>query len=131
MTSAKPYFIQALHQWITDNGMTPLIVIDASYEGLRVPPGIEEDGNITLNVSYDATDHMTMDPDLMTFNARFGGRSQALIVPMESITALFARENGKGMVFEMEDHESEPPPPKNNKNDKDDKPKRPHLTVVD
>lgn len=129
MTSAKPYFIQALHHWITDNGMTPLIVIEAGFEGLRVPPGIEEDGNITLNVSFDATEHLNMDHELMTFNARFGGRSQALIVPMESITAIFARENGKGMVFEIESSDTEAPKP--NKSDKDNKPKRPHLTVVD
>lgn len=101
MTSIKPYFIQALHQWISDNDLTPLIVIDANFPGLRVPAGIDEDGKVTLNVSWGATDHLNMDEELMTFSARFGGRSQALIVPMESIVSIFARENGKGMVFEV------------------------------
>ncbi len=102
MTSVNPYFIQALHQWISDNDLTPLIVVDANYQGVRVPSGIEDDGKITLNVSWGATDHLNMDDELMTFSARFAGRSQALIIPMGSIISIFARENGKGMVFEIE-----------------------------
>lgn len=144
MTSIKPYFIQALHQWISDNDLTPLIVIDASYPGLRVPAGIAEDEKITLNVSWGATDHLSMDEELMTFSARFSGRSQALIVPMESIVSIFARENGKGMVFEVDTEPNaerqktkadKPNKPtvselKKSKN-KDKENKRPHLTIVD
>ncbi len=104
MTSVKPYFIQALHQWITDNGMTPLVVVDATYNGTRVPDGVIEDGKVTLNVSYDAADHIQMDDELLTFNARFSGVSHAIIVPMEAVTAIYARENGKGMMFEV-DHD--------------------------
>ncbi|WP_179952106.1 ClpXP protease specificity-enhancing factor [Marinicella rhabdoformis] len=154
MTPVKPYFIQALHQWISDNGLTPLIVVDANFEGLRVPPGIDDEGKITLNVSWGATDHLNMDEELMTFSARFSGRSQALIVPMESIISIFARENSKGMVFEVEtepsqststakegaeptlkeakDTESQEKTPQKSK-PKENKPsgKRPHLTIVD
>ena len=154
MTPVKPYFIQALHQWISDNGLTPLIMVDANFEGLRVPPGIDDDGKITLNVSWGATDHLNMDEELMTFSARFSGRSQALIVPMESIISIFARENSKGMVFEVDtesnqdsvthqqgdesplkeakgsgDHADKPKKPK--EKDKKSNGKRPHLTIVD
>ena len=149
MTSFKPYFIQALHQWISDNNLTPLIVADANFKGLRVPPGIDDDGKITLNVSWGATDHLNMDEELMTFSARFSGRSQALIVPMESIISIFARENGKGMVFEVDSDndpsevddatsqmaalEKEDADIKAQRKPKEKKPKtkRPHLTIVD
>ncbi len=130
MTSAKPYFIEALHHWISDNGLTPLIVVDVSYEGLRIPQGIDEEGRVTLNVSYDATEHLQMDTDLMTFNARFNGRSQALIVPMESISAIFARENGKGMVFEVNQQTQETGDAAKKKNKKPNN-KRPNLTIVE
>lgn len=102
MTSVKPYFIQALHEWISDNGLTPLAVIDAAYEGIRVPEGAIEDGKIVLNISYDAAENLQMDDELLTFNARFSGVSHAIIVPMEAVSAIYARENGKGMMFDVE-----------------------------
>jgi stringent starvation protein B len=103
MTSVKPYFIQALHEWISDNGLTPLAVVDASYTGIRVPNGVVEDGKIVLNISYDAAQNLEMDEELLTFNARFSGVSHAIIIPMEAVSAIYARENGKGMMFEVED----------------------------
>lgn len=102
MTSVKPYFIQALHEWITDNGLTPLVVVDATYEGVIVPEAVIEEGKVILNVSYEATENLQMDEELLTLNARFSGKSYALIVPMESISAIYARENSKGMMFEVE-----------------------------
>lgn len=105
MTSVKPYFIKALHGWICDNGLTPLIVVDATFEGVRVPEGVAEDGQITLNASYDAANNIEMDDQLLTFNARFSGVSHAIIIPMESVSAVYARENGKGMMFEVDHSE--------------------------
>lgn len=102
MTSVKPYFVQALHEWITDNGLTPLVVLDATYKGVRVPENVIDDGKVVLNVSYDATQNLQMDDELLTVNARFSGISHAIIVPMEAITAIYARENGKGMMFDVE-----------------------------
>lgn len=102
MTSVKPYFIQALHEWISDNGLTPLAVVDASYAGIRVPNGAIEDGKIVLNISYDAAENLQMDDELLTFNARFTGVSHAIIIPMEAVSAIYARENGKGMMFDVE-----------------------------
>ena len=106
MTSVKPYFIKALHEWISDNGLTPLIVVDAGFEGLRVPDGVVEDGKVVLNVSYDASQNLVMDDELVTFNARFSGVSHAIIIPMEAISAIYARENGKGMMFDVEPQEA-------------------------
>lgn len=102
MTSVKPYFIQALHEWISDNGLTPLVVVDASFTGIRAPDGIVEDGKIVLNVSYDAAQNLQMDEELLTFNARFSGTSHAIIIPMEAVSAIYSRENGKGMMFDVD-----------------------------
>lgn len=107
MTSVKPYFIKALHEWISDNGLTPLIVVDAGFEGIRVPDGVVEDGKVVLNVSFDASQNLVMDDELVTFNARFSGVSHAIIIPMEAISAIYARENGKGMMFDVEPQEAE------------------------
>lgn len=144
MTSVKPYFIQALHEWISDNGLTPLAVVDASYEGIRVPDGVVEDDKIVLNISYDAAENLQMDDEFLTFNARFSGVSHAIIIPMEAVSAIYARENGKGMMFDV-DHEdcdnSESPAIENQKSETHNshkrKPtkaksnKRPHLKLVD
>jgi stringent starvation protein B len=107
MTSVKPYFVQALHEWISDNGLTPLVVVDATFKGIRVPEGVIEDGKIVLNVSYDAAQNLEMDDEFLTFNARFSGRSHAIILPMEAVSAIYARENGKGMMFDVEQQDVE------------------------
>lgn len=102
MTSMKPYVVRAIHEWITDNGLTALMVLDAEYEGIRVPAGIAEDKKIVLNISTGATQNLEMDNEFISFNARFSGISQAIIVPLGAITAIYARENGKGMMFEVD-----------------------------
>jgi len=137
MTSVKPYFIKALHEWISDNGLTPLIVVDAGYEGVRVPDGVVEDGKVVLNISYDASQNLVMDDELVTFNARFSGTSHAIIIPMEAVSAIYARENGKGMMFDVEpmaasddpdERETDKPSPdKPNKSGKS----KSHLKLVD
>ena len=106
MTSIKPYFIQALHEWISDNDLTPLAVVDASFAGIRVPEGIVEENKIVLNISYKAAENLQMDDELLTFNARFSGVSSAIIIPMEAVSAVYARENGKGMMFDVEHEDS-------------------------
>lgn len=132
MTSVKPYFIQALYDWISDNGLTPLVVVDASLEGIRVPEHVIEEGKVVLNVSMDATQNLQMDDELLTFNARFSGVSHAIIVPMEAISAIYARENGKGMMFDVgeTDYDHDEPGAEQN-TESDNKPKRPHLKLVD
>ncbi|VAW47079.1 hypothetical protein MNBD_GAMMA02-844 [hydrothermal vent metagenome] len=143
MTSVKPYFIQALHEWISDNGLTPLAVVDASYAGIRVPDGVIEDDKIVLNISYDAAENLQMDDELLTFNARFTGVSHAIFIPMEAVSAIYARENGKGMMFDVEhedfDDSEEPEPVNETKKINSEKTNQPkaktskksHLKLVD
>ncbi len=142
MTSVKPYFIQALHEWISDNGLTPLVVVDASFSGIRVPDGVVEDGKIILNISYDAAQNIQMDEELLTFNARFSGVSHAIIVPMQAVSAIYARENGKGMMFDVDSEaaapdggdsaeQAEQSPSEKTGGKKKNKSKKSHLKLVD
>lgn len=130
MTSVKPYFIQALHEWITDNGLTPLAVVDASYPGTRVPDDVIEDGKVVLNISFDATQNLQMDDEILTFNARFSGVSHAIIVPMEAVSAIYARENGKGMMFDVENDALDADASSSDDSEKPNKGKS-HLKLVD
>jgi stringent starvation protein B len=92
-----------MHEWMVDNGFTPHIVVDASREGLRVPPGHVQDGKIVLNVSPSATRALALGNDLVTFEARFNGVAQQLAVPVTAILGIYARETGQGMLFSDED----------------------------
>jgi len=101
LTSTKPYLIRALHEWCTDNGLTPhlLVVVDAQT---RVPMAYVKDGEIVLNVNYSATNDLQIGNDAITFSARFNGAANNLYIPMAAVRGLFARENGQGMFFEVE-----------------------------
>lgn len=98
-TSTKPYLLRAIYEWCTDNGYTPYIaaVVDA---GARVPMEFVKDGEIVLNISFSATSGLKMDNDVIRFSARFGGISRDLLIPVDNVVAIYARENGQGMAFE-------------------------------
>ncbi len=101
-TSTKPYMVRAIHEWCMDNGCTPhLLVAVDSYT--RVPVAYVKNGEIVLNVNYTATKDLLIDNEAISFSARFGGVSQNLYVPMRAVKGIFARENGQGMFFEIED----------------------------
>ena len=149
-TSTKPYMIRALHEWCTDNGYTPQIVVQVNANTL-VPAAYVRDGQITLNIGTLATNRLVIGNDAIEFQARFNGVTEHLYVPVGAVTAIYARETGAGMGFEVEestagpvssedleaqalaatpvegsdagDHGSGTPP-------KDPDPKRPKLTVV-
>ena len=122
LPSTKPYLIRALHEWCCDHGYTPYITVIAD-ERARVPREFVRDGQITLNVGTDATGHLRIGNDEITFQARFGGVARELYVPMDNVAAIYARENGAGMAFEPEKKSAEaasvvdeemppePPPP--------------------
>jgi len=99
-TSTKPYLLRALYEWCTDNGYTPYIVVmvDGST---RVPMEFVKNGEIVLNISFDATGHLKIDNDFIHFKARFGGISREIEVPVQNVSAIYARENGQGMAFEV------------------------------
>jgi stringent starvation protein B len=99
-TSTKPYLLRAIYEWCTDNGFTPYlaVMVDGST---RVPPQFVKNGEIVLNISFDATSSLKMDNDSIHFNARFGGVSREIYVPVDNVIAIYARENGQGMAFEV------------------------------
>ena len=107
MRSSKPYLIRGLYEWLLDNEVTPYILIDISCEGVVVPKGLAADSKLVLNLAPSAIDKLEMTNDYLSFSARFGGVAQKIYCPIESILAIYARENGEGMMFETD---SEIPP---------------------
>jgi len=99
--STKPYLIRAVHEWACDSGLTPYLSVKVD-ENTRVPVGHVKDGEIMLNVSYDATHKLTIDNDLIRFSARFGGVSRECSVPIGAVQGIFAKENGQGLFFPAE-----------------------------
>ena len=99
-TATRPYLLRALHEWCTDNGYTPYVVVVVD-ETVQVPLEFVKNGEIVLNVSYDATAGMTLGNDYIEFKARFGGVPREIIVPVNRVMAIYARENGQGMSFPM------------------------------
>ncbi|HFE37358.1 MAG TPA: ClpXP protease specificity-enhancing factor [Gammaproteobacteria bacterium] len=99
MTSSRPYLLKALNLWIHDNGMTPHIVVDVTQKDVIVPQEFVSSGKIVLNLSPSAVHGLTIDNDFMCFSARFSGRAMDVIVPVPAVMAIYAKENGQGMVF--------------------------------
>ena len=102
LISTKPYMLRAMHEWCADNNLTPHLVVVVNSQ-TRVPMGYVKDGEIVLNINYSATKDLHIDNDSVVFSARFGGVSQNIYVPMNAVRGIFARENGQGMFFELED----------------------------
>ena len=99
-SSTKPYLLRAIYEWCTDNGFTPYlaVLVDAQT---RVPMQFVKNGEIVLNISFDATSALKIDNDVIHFSARFGGVSREIVVPVENVIAIYARENGQGMAFDV------------------------------
>jgi len=110
--STKPYLLRAIYEWCTDNGYTPYIaaVVDARTD---VPMQFVKNGEIVLNISFEATSGLKLDNDSVHFSARFGGVARNVMVPVVNVIAIYARENGQGMAFEapprLEDVPAPPP----------------------
>lgn len=99
-TQTKPYLIRALFEWCNDNGLTPYISVWVD-ETVQVPRDYVSNAEIVLNISYDATSSLKLDNDFICFQARFGGIARDIIVPVDRVTAIYARENGQGMGFSL------------------------------
>lgn len=99
-TSTKPYLIRALHEWCTDNGYTPYLVVTVDANTV-VPAAHVHDGQITLNISHLATNGLTMGNEYIEFESRFNGAVEQLFVPVAAVSAVYARETGAGMGFEV------------------------------
>ncbi|MCL1962024.1 MAG: ClpXP protease specificity-enhancing factor [Desulfovibrionaceae bacterium] len=97
-TSSRPYLIRALHEWCTDNGLTPLIAVLAD-DTVRVPREYVQNGEIVLNIGFDATNALKLGNEFIEFQARFAGVPREIIIPVDRVLAIYARENGQGMAF--------------------------------
>lgn len=116
MTPSRPYLVRALHQWILDNHCTPYLLVDASLQGVSVPDEYVDNDQIVLNISPSAVLALIIDDQGVSFNARFGGVPMSVFVPTVAILAIYAKENGQGMMFGTEagaPDPSEPPSPPN------------------
>ena len=98
--STRPYLIRALYEWCTDNGFTPFIAVLVN-ESVRVPMEYVKDGEIVLNISFDATSSLKLGNEFIEFKGRFGGVARDIIVPVARVLAIYSRENGQGMAFPM------------------------------
>lgn len=103
MTPNRPYLLQAYYDWLMDNELTPHVVVDAYVPGTQVPQQYVKDGQIVLNITASAVGNLQIGHDAIEFSARFGGVPQQVILPMASIVAIYARENGAGTVFDQEE----------------------------
>jgi stringent starvation protein B len=131
-TATKPYFIRALHEWCTDNGLTPHLVVQVD-ENTRVPMSFVQDGQITLNVANAATQQLIIGNDFVEFQARFGGKTEMIWVPIGAVAAIYAKETGTGMGFEVQAAEVAQPsdtPEAAQPSVTKEAAKRPHLKIV-
>jgi len=125
MTSLKPYLIRSIYEWIIDNQLTPHLLVDAENPEAILPKDYIEDGKIVLNLRPEAIQGLILGNEEIQFNARFSGTAMHIVTPTTAVLAIYAKENGKGMIFDPEEYDNEPPPPSEDK-----KPSRPHLRVV-
>lgn len=107
MNSRLPYLLRATYEWIVDNNCTPYLVVDAMQPNVSVPQQFVQDGQITLNASMTATQHLEMTNEAVTFSARFSGRVEHIYVPVDAVLAIYARENGEGLVFSLGEAEGD------------------------
>ncbi|URL60281.1 MULTISPECIES: ClpXP protease specificity-enhancing factor [Luteibacter] len=145
MTSNRPYLLRAIYDWISDNGLTPYVLVDAAKPGVKVPAHVVKNGQVVLNLAMRAVGNLDLGNDRIAFQARFSGVSQSIVIPVQAVLALYAQENGQGMMFPADENDALPSngpeaadeaneanetPP--NVGGDDDRPKRgaPHLRVV-
>jgi stringent starvation protein B len=129
LSSRRPYLLRAMHEWMTDNGQTPHLVVDAAIDGVEVPRQYVRDGKIVLNASYTATSGLMIKNDWVSFNARFSGNPFEVRLPVQAVLGIYARETGQGMIF-SDDEPGPDVPPSPSKPTGGDEPRRPQLKVV-
>lgn len=110
MTSSRPYLVRALYEWIVVNDFSPYLLVDAKVPGVQAPAEFSINDKIVFNLSPRAVKDLNLGNETIQFNARFSGKPQDIMVPVEAVLAIYAKENGRGMVF-SEDDESTPPEP--------------------
>ncbi|QKT02889.1 ClpXP protease specificity-enhancing factor [Ectothiorhodospiraceae bacterium 2226] len=99
MTSTRPYLLRAMYEWLVDNDLTPYVLVDAAATGVSVPPQFVRDGKIVLNLAPAAVHGLHLGNDEVRFGARFSGKAVTVSFPPDAALAIYARENGRGMMF--------------------------------
>jgi stringent starvation protein B len=132
MNSLKPYLIRAIHEWIVDNGFTPYLLVDTTVEGVLVPQAFVQDDRIVLNLRPEAVHGLSLGNDQILFNARFGGKPMQVNVPVRAVLAIYAQENGRGMVFDEDEEgdDTSPPPSTTAETTAPQERKKPVLRIV-
>ncbi len=124
MTSLRPYLIRALYDWILDNSFTPYLLVNAECEEIVVPQQYIQEGRIVLNMRPEAIHDLVLGNEQIVFSARFEGKPMQVEIPIYAVLAIYAQENGKGMIFD-EGEDNIPPP-----GDSKPRPTRPELKIV-
>ena len=134
MTSSQPYLIRAIYDWVIDNGLTPYLLVNAENDYAMIPRDYVEDGKIVLNINPSAISDLQLGNDYIMFNARFSGKAMEVSVPIVAVLAIYARENGQGMMFDENNTNLPPTPPENSTPPAQPKPpkksQKPQLKVV-
>ena len=110
MNSLKPYLLRAVYDWCVDNDLTPYLLANANADDVVVPRQSVQEGRIILNLNPQAVHNLALGDNKVEFNARFGGKPMPVRIPIKAVLAIYARENGQGMVFD-ENEEGDPLPP--------------------
>jgi stringent starvation protein B len=124
MTPLKPYLIRAVYEWIVDNNLTPHLLVNADNNKGNLPVDYIEDGKIVLNIKPQAIEALSLGNESIEFNARFSGKPMTITASINAIMAIYAKENGKGLVFDQENDDGNEPPPEQQL------PNKPSLRVV-
>ena len=131
MTSSQPYLVRGIYDWIIDNGMTPYLLVNAENEYAMIPREFVEDGKIVLNINPSAISDLQLGNDYIMFNARFSGKAMEVSVPVIAVLAIYARENGQGMMFDETNNNLPPTPPEDSTPpEPPKKPQKPQLKIV-
>ena len=139
MKSSKPYFIRAVYEWLTDCDLTPYVLVNAEMDGLQIPREYVEDGQIIFNIAPESVRDLSLTNGVVSFDARFSGLVQTVIIPVRAVDAIYASENGRGMVFDEDDEDGgsddhypddQGGPSPDDGGKKPPKGKKPFLTVV-
>lgn len=130
MTSTKPYLLRAFYEWIIDNDLTPYILANAEAENVMVPREFVNHGKIIFNISPGIVQALNMTNYVVEFDARFSGRQKHIYLPVSSVLAIYARENGRGTVFDQDDEDDLPPPEPNTPEESAKHGKKPKLRVI-
>lgn len=127
MTSRKPYLIRAIYEWIVDNQCTPHLLVDATLPDVSVPQDFTQDGRIILNIAPGAVQELSLANQAASFSARFGGVAHDIYVPCQAVLAVYARENGEGIMFPPDDDDG---PGGDDPSPDSERSERPQLKVV-